>query len=402
MLIEIMLAILLGTLAGTFTGLFPGIHINLVSSFLVYSSVFLASYFEPIILIVAIVSMAITHTFVDFVPSIFLGAPNEDTALSIMPGHELLMEGRGHEAVMLSVYGCFLGIILSLLFVPIFIFFIPKIYPFFQRMMAWILIWVVILLIYQEKKFRLWAILIFLISGFLGIASLNMNINQPLLPLLSGLFGASALIQSISQKVTLPKQKLEKISIDKKDILKPLLVTSITAPICSFLPGLGSSQAAIAGSGVFKEEKALDRKQFLVLIGMINSFVMAMSFVVVYVLSRARTGAASAIMSISQIGFSDLIWILAAIVFASLISLFLTSVVSKSFSKNVQKISYSKISKFVLILLSIIVFIISRFLGILIFIISSIVGLLCIYSGCRRGFLMGCLLVQTTAFYLFY
>ncbi|MEI6058549.1 MAG: tripartite tricarboxylate transporter permease, partial [archaeon] len=285
MIIEIILAILLGVLVGAFSGLFPGIHINLVSGFLVYYSIFLTGYFEPIVLVVAIVSLAMTHTFLDFIPSIFLGAPNEDTAMSIMPGHELLMEGRGHEAVMLSIYGCFVGIILSLVFVPIFIFLIPIVYPFFQRMMAWILIWVVIFLVYQEKRFRLWAIFIFVLSGFLGVASLNMGINQPLLPLLSGLFGASALIESISQKVNLPPQRIEKFSFNKKGLLKPIFATSLIAPVCSFLPGLGSSQAAIIGSGIFKEDKALDRRQFLVLVGMINSFVMAMSFVVIYVLA---------------------------------------------------------------------------------------------------------------------
>lgn len=400
MILEIILVMLFGVLIGTFTGLFPGIHINLVSSFLVYYSVLLMSYFDPIVLVVAIVSLAITHTFVDFIPSIFLGAPNDETALSIMPGHELLMEGKGHEAVMLSVCGCFFGIVLSLIFVPLFILFIPLVYPFFQRMMAWLLIWVVIFLFYQEKRFRLWAIFIFFISGFLGVASLNLGVNQPLLPLLSGLFGASALIQSISQKVSLPKQKIKKFSFGKKEILKPLFVSALVAPLCSFLPGLGSSQAAIVGSGVFREDKALDRKQFLVLIGMINSFVMAMSFVVVYILSRARTGAAAAVMDISKIGFSDLIIILFVIVFSSVIAVFLASTISRSFSKIVFRVSYPKISKFVLILLFVLVFFISGFLGLIVFLISSFVGLLCIYSGCRRGFLMGCLLVPTIIFYL--
>jgi len=38
-------------------------------------------------------------------PSIFLGAPEADTALAVLPGHALLMEGRGEEAVRLSAIG---------------------------------------------------------------------------------------------------------------------------------------------------------------------------------------------------------------------------------------------------------------------------------------------------------
>src|SRR3989344_2613407 len=99
MIIELVVALIVGILAGTFTGLFPGIHINLVSVFLVSASPALLQYTSPISLAVFITSMAITHSFLDFIPSIFLGAPDEDSFLSILPGHELLKKGGGHEAV---------------------------------------------------------------------------------------------------------------------------------------------------------------------------------------------------------------------------------------------------------------------------------------------------------------
>jgi len=83
---EIILAVILGMLVGIFTGLIPGIHINLVFGIFLGSSMFLfeVSSFAAVAFIVAV---AIMHTFIDFIPSIYLGAPNEDTALSTMPGH---------------------------------------------------------------------------------------------------------------------------------------------------------------------------------------------------------------------------------------------------------------------------------------------------------------------------
>ena len=86
MLFEI-LAFFIGILAGIFTGLFPGIHVNLVSVFLISISPSLLKYTSPISLAIFIVSMSITHSFLDFIPSIFLGAPDEDSFLSILPGH---------------------------------------------------------------------------------------------------------------------------------------------------------------------------------------------------------------------------------------------------------------------------------------------------------------------------
>ena len=94
MLIEILLAIGLGILAGIFTGLIPGLHINLIGAIVVSFATKNPLGF-PIYFAVGIVAMSITHTFLDFIPSIFLGCPNEDTSLSSLPGHELLKQGKG-------------------------------------------------------------------------------------------------------------------------------------------------------------------------------------------------------------------------------------------------------------------------------------------------------------------
>ena len=91
MLLSFIIALALGIIAGTITGLTPGIHINLVAVILVSASLILP--ISPIILVVFIVAMSITHTFLDFIPSIFLGAPDDDTVLSVLPGHKVTSSG---------------------------------------------------------------------------------------------------------------------------------------------------------------------------------------------------------------------------------------------------------------------------------------------------------------------
>src|SRR3989304_6682248 len=115
MLIQIILFLLLGILFGVFTGLTPGIHINLVSAILVSLSASYLTQISAIYLVVFISSMAIAHTFLDFIPSIFLGCPDTDTELSILPGHELLKEGRGHAAVLLTAQGGLAAVILTII-----------------------------------------------------------------------------------------------------------------------------------------------------------------------------------------------------------------------------------------------------------------------------------------------
>jgi len=402
MILEITIALLLGVISGTLTGLIPGIHINLVAFFLL--SLVTAGYFLnfPIIsLAVFIVSLSITHTFIDFIPSIFLGAPDEDSVLSVLPGHEMLIKGQGYEAVILTLIGSIIGVILILLFSPLFVLFLPTIYDYTVRIMPFVLILASLFLFYFEKNNRLWAVIIFFLAGFLGIASLNLPIKEPLLPLLTGLFGASSLITSISKKQKLPNQriiKLRHLEIKKKSIAKSILASIIASPLCSFLPGLGSGQAAVIGSEVTRD---LDRKEFLILLGSINTIVMGLSFVTLYTIQESRTGSAVAVSRLFEtFSLNNLLIILAAVLISGIFAFFLTIFIAKSFSKNISKISYNKLSLGILIFLSLIILIFSGFLGFLVFIISTFTGLVCIYAGVRRTHLMGCLMLPTILFYI--
>ena len=132
MFIEFLIAVLLGISAGIVTGLIPGIHINLVSLLVVSLSAFLLKFVSLPFLGVFIISMAITHTFLDILPAIFLGAPDADTALGVLPGHRLLLQGQGYEAVKLTVIGSLSSLILALILFPLFIIIVPKIYENIQ------------------------------------------------------------------------------------------------------------------------------------------------------------------------------------------------------------------------------------------------------------------------------
>ncbi len=402
MLIELILALIVGIIIGSITGLTPGIHINLVAFFLLslVTSGYLAG-ISPIILVVFIVSLSISHTFVDFIPSIFLGAPDEDSVLSVLPGHEMLIKGKGYEAVILTLFGSIAGIFLILIFTPLFVFFLPKIYESVRVIMPFILITASLFLFYFEKNNRIWAVIIFFLAGFLGIATMNLDLKEPLLPLLTGLFGASSLITSISKKQKLPQQKiipLKKIEIKKKSVVKSLFASVIAGPLCSFLPGLGSGQAAVIGSEVTGD---LNRKEFLVLLGSINTIIMGLSFVTLYAIQKSRTGSAVAISKLLEnFSLTNLLTLLTAVFISGIFAFFLTIFLAKFFSKHISKISYNKLSLGILIFLSDVILIFSGFLGFLIFAVSTFTGLTCIYTGVRRTHLMGCLLLPTILFYL--
>jgi putative membrane protein len=393
MLAILIFALLLGVLAGTFTGLTPGIHINLIAAILVSLSIPSVEFF-----IVFIVAMSITHTFIDFIPSIFLGAPDEDTGLSTLPGHEFLLKGQGYYAVKLTVIGSAIAIISLTFLIPFFILVVPKIYPFINRMLGFFLIWILVLLVLTEKNKKLKSLIILLLSAFLGFASLNIHqLSDPLLPLLTGLFGSSTIIYSIKSKTKVPKQKSDKLKIIKKDLIKPTLATIIVSPLCALFPGLGSSQAAIIGSQISGKQ---NREQFMILLGSINTLIISLSFVILFLLNKSRSGVAASISAVTTLDSSNLKFVLLTIMATTILVIPLTMFLAKIISKSIHKFNYQKISIIILIFLTLVIIYFGGPLGFLVYFTSTFLGLTAIEMDVRKGFLMGSLLIPTIFYYL--
>src|SRR3989344_9229703 len=103
MLIEQFIVIAIGVLVGSLTGVTPGIHLNLVALLTFSVAPVLLQYISLPSLCIFIIAMSITHTFVDAVPGMYLGAPSEAEALSVLPGHRMLLKGLGHQAVLCTI-----------------------------------------------------------------------------------------------------------------------------------------------------------------------------------------------------------------------------------------------------------------------------------------------------------
>src|SRR3989344_3691859 len=102
---DIIIPIILGVILGTITGITPGLHINLVSVLILSISPFAIKFLPAETLFVTIVCMSLTHTFLDFIPSTFLGVPAPGTAMSILPAHDMVNKGEGVRAILLTLMG---------------------------------------------------------------------------------------------------------------------------------------------------------------------------------------------------------------------------------------------------------------------------------------------------------
>lgn len=399
---QLLIAILLGCLAGIVTGLIPGIHVNLISIILISISPFFLNYTSPLILAVFIIAMSITHTFLDSLPSVFLGAPDADMALAVLPGHQLLLEGKGYEAVKLTVIGSLLALLACIAIIPLMIPLAPIIYNFLSPYIGYILIAIVLYMIIIEKRPDkiFWSFVIFILSGILGMIVLTVsNLKQPLFPMLSGLFGVSVLLISLNQKVSLPKQRItESITIPRKNKIKAISAAVFSGSLTGLFPGLGAAQAAVIAMQFVGN---IGMYAFMVLIGGINTVNFLFSLVTFYTLQKARNGAIVAVMEIiKSISITELIILVSAALITGSIATYLALNLSKIFSKVINKVNYNMLIIGVISLIVILVFIFSSWLGLLILVTSTAIGIIAPSLGVKRTHSMGCLLLPVILFFV--
>ena len=179
-----LLALSFGIFAGIFTGLAPGIHVNLISLIVVGASQKLLRFFGLMDLCIFIVSMSITHVFLDSLPSIFLGAPEAETALGVLPGHRFLLRGNGYRAVQLTILGAFLSLVMSIALFPAMIVVIKFIYNWTSQYTGYLLMAIILFMIVRDNN-KIWSIIVATLASALGLVVFSLpTLEDPLFPML--------------------------------------------------------------------------------------------------------------------------------------------------------------------------------------------------------------------------
>lgn len=392
MLSEILIAILVGVSCGIFTGLTPGVHVNLVASLMISFSPALLSRFPPVVLAVFIIAMSVTHTFLDNIPSIFLGAPNEATALGVLPGHRYLLKGYGLMAVKLALVGSFGAVILSLALFPLFILILRYGYPAIQNTIGYLLIATAVLMVIRDTR-KVWALTIFLLSGFLGMAVFRIpSLANPLLPMLSGMFGIATLLLGFREQNRIPAQKVEqRIKIRRGVVLKALISGQFSGFLTAVLPGLSSGIAAILSLQFVRK---LGDHGFMVLIGSIGTVNFVLSMAALFVMDKARNGSVVAVQQlIGALDLPMLLVFLATVLIASGISVWLTLRIGRTFSSLANQVDYRKLVFCIIVFVAALVSLSSGLVGILVLTVSTAIGMLPPLTKVTRTHAMGCILL---------
>jgi len=382
---DFILAALAGIVFGIVTGLAPGIHVNLVCTGLVALFPFLP--LEPLAAVVFIVALATTHTFLDALPSVFLGAPNSSDVLGVLPGHRYLLAGQGLVAVRLSNLGALFGLGAGLLVFPFFV----RLTAWFELVprgvLGWTLLAIPIVMALRDSK-RLWALGIAALAALYGW--LGLQHPDPLFPMLSGLFGAATLIASLGETSTIPEQKLAgPLGLSWGIAVRVVLGGLVAGGLTAVLPGLGAAHAAVVG--MLFAARAGDAG-FLVLTGVIGTANFFLSLAAYASMEKARNGALLTATAIAP-GFPVLLGIGAAL-FAGGLAFLITAWLGRYAARLIGALPYRELTIGVLCFVSVLVVVLTGWVGLVLYVTGAALGLLAPLSGAARAHAMSCILVS--------
>jgi len=443
-LLLVILFCVLGVLTGIATGLLPGLHVNNIALILLslsgaiiatFSFLFEYGISEEFILVlicIYIISTSISHTFHDVIPSTFLGAPDGDMALSVLPAHSLLLEGKGYEAVALSAMGSYGAILFCfLLILPIrFIIGSPLFfYESLREIMLFVLIAISILMIGTEKSKiddfgkkgiapsivgMLFATFVFFLSGIFGIVIFEVPVDSPiglsspvLFPALAGLFGTPTLLTSLMTKPVIPKQIIKPPVLNRKtknSSTLSVMTGSLGGILVSIIPGITSATGTILAMNARGESS---KRQTIITLSAVNTACAFFVVVVMFVILRSRSGATLAAMELMSVAEwttllmpANLAYLLIALLLGGTLSYFLTLKVGKIFARRFANVPYALIVKLTIALIVILVFLFTGIIGILILVVATLIGLLPVEWGVRRSHCMGILLIPIILYFL--
>ena len=396
----------LGSLAGTFTGLVPGVHVNTAASLLVAGCpAAVASLgitdpaYAPVLTACCIFSAATVHSFVSFVPSVFIGAPDPDDALSVLPAHRLLSQGKGMRAVRASAEGSAVGAASALILaVPLQWVMLKGAADFLGTLTAGVLTSALVILVLTSSK-PLITLVIAAAAGAFGYIVMNAGIPSAglfgegtlLFPMLTGMFGIPPLLERHRDT------RRRKQTDDGVDPTGPVpgLKGVATGLIAGWFPGITSTVGATLASAFGKEKEP---ESFIALVSSISTVTAVFALVTLSVTGSGRSGTAMAVRDIigdSLSGFCSeaFISILIGIAVASAIGYAMTVITGKGMSRIYSSIPSDTMSSVVLVFITALVLLMTGPWGLAILALSSFLGYVPPAAGVSRTCLACCLMI---------
>ena len=392
LVLPVALATIAGCLLGTCSGLVPGLHANNFALLLAGAAPHVAV--DPLPLGAAMLAAGVVHTFLDIVPSLALGVPDGAMAAAALPGHRLVLRGRGREALRLSALGSGAAVaVATLLALPVtwaMLRLAPVLTAWFPAVAAAVLA----LLLWTEPSHsaRIAGLIAFAAATALGAAVLGLSLSGPiaggvLAPLFGGLFGAPVLLDAIDGG-GVPEQADADLAIPPLDLGISAAAGGLSGAAVGYLPGVSAGVAATVSLPAVPARS--DLRGFVVATSGANSSTAIFALFALVALGSPRSGV---LVAVDDAGVPlSLPVLLPVVVTAAGVGFVLVGLLGDAAFRIVSRLDQRRLAIAVLGLLIGLSALFAGAAGVAVFALATLVGLVAVRIGARRVYLMGVLL----------
>jgi len=390
-MLSLLLAILAGIALGLIAGIVPGLHPNTLAA--VLSGLGL----DPMLLQFLIISLAAAATVFECLRAIFLFIPDTDTVLTILPGHRMLMQGKGMRAVAICSLAFLASTALAVFLLPVSFLVFPVIYAAIAPITPLLLLALSIALLASERKpAKIAAALIcFALAGCLGLVLFNYPVlSEPLFPAFAGLFAISGLVMGMSQQMPLPPQR--PAGSAPLSLLPVIAIGTLLAALADLLPGLSSPAQIAVFASLFTY---MNSERFLALTSSIASSHLIFALAALLTTGKARMGAVAIVGEAAGSISPEWVFALAgAALLATGIAAFLLMPLARRAVPLLARVKQNELNALVLAyLLSLIFLLGGGAAGLLVAVVAAFIGALPPLLGVRRTHVMGFILLPSIA-----
>jgi putative membrane protein len=387
---------LLGILLGAASGLAPGIHANTLASALLATGAGIAALLGEEALAAAMFAALITHSFLDNIPSTFLGVPEAETVLAVLPAHALCLEGRGEEAVRCSAVGSALAMALAVPLSLACMVALPPLQPALDWAIGIILVAVVGYQVLSDDS-PAWAFAVFAVSGALGLFALRygflawhaLGADAVFLPLLSGLFGLPVLLTASHAPV--PEQRFDGISIPAAVFARHSALGTLAGLLVGWLPGLSNATAnGLLDAAVGYDR---DRRGFIVATSAANTANAFIGLAAFFAIGRTRSGVLAAMANLGLPSMPALM----VVGLVAAVAGFLLTIRLASSARLLSRVDGRSLNLAVVALLILLSAALAGPFGLLVLVLATAVGLVPPLADVRRVHAMGAIMLPVMA-----
>jgi len=383
---------LVGVALGTCSGLTPGLHANNFALLLASAVPVLPG--PTVALGAAMLAAGVVHTFLDVVPALTLGVPDAATAAVTLPGHRLVLDGRGREALRLSALGSGLAVVVALVVAVPVTRAVAAVYPTLRSVLPALLAAVGVVLVATEPTWRRRgaAVVVLVVSAGLGWVVLDLDptghvaAGGVLAPLFAGLFGAPVLIEALDGE-GVPPQADPVVTLDRRTILGTASAGAGAGALVGYLPGVSAAVGTVLVLPAVPGESGA--RGFLVASSGANTANTVFALFALVALGTPRTGVMVAMDRAGTVGATGVLVGTACLAAAAGFALVVS--VGDTYLRTIGRLDHTRVSLATGAVLVVLAYLFAGGMGLAVFALAALVGLLPPSLRVRRVHLMAVL-----------